>query len=83
MIVVADTGFLNYLVRIGFVFVLQPLYSRVLIPQMVADELKSAKAPANVREWIANAPDWIYVRPNPTPDRTLQLLDPGRRQLCL
>jgi predicted nucleic acid-binding protein len=77
MIVVADTGPLNYLIRIGSVFVLQPLYSVVLIPQMVADELKNPKAPADVREWIANAPDWIEVRSNPTPDHTLQLLDPG------
>jgi hypothetical protein len=32
--------------------------------------LKNPKAPADVREWIANAPDCLEVRPNPTPDRT-------------
>jgi predicted nucleic acid-binding protein len=39
MIVVADSGPLNYLVLIGAVHVLGPLYDRVLVPQTVADEL--------------------------------------------
>lgn len=77
MIVVADTGPLNYLVRIGSVSVLQPLYSRVLIPQTVAGELRHSNAPIEVREWIASAPSWLEVRPDPTPDPSLQILDPG------
>ena len=43
MIVVADTSPLNYLIRIGAVHVLKPLYTHVLIPQTVADELKKEK----------------------------------------
>jgi predicted nucleic acid-binding protein len=48
-----------------------------LILQSVAGELKNEKAPADVRDWIANAPDWLEVRPDPAPDPTLRLLDPG------
>jgi len=41
MIVVADTGPLNYLVLIDVVNILEPLYKRVLIPSAVADELRA------------------------------------------
>jgi predicted nucleic acid-binding protein len=61
MIVVADTSPVNYLNRIGVIDVLGPLYTRVLIPQTVADELKKEKAPAAVRTWIAQPPEWLEV----------------------
>src|SRR2546426_5729682 len=77
MIVVADTSPLNYLIRIGAVDVLKPLYTHVLIPQTVADELKREKAPAAVQTWIAQPPEWVEVRPDPPSDPTLPLLDPG------
>jgi predicted nucleic acid-binding protein len=77
MIVVADTSPLNYLIRIGAVDILKPLYFHVLIPQSVADELKKEKAPAPVQTWIAHPPEWLEVRPDPASDPTLQLLDPG------
>jgi predicted nucleic acid-binding protein len=34
MIVIADTGPLNYLVLIGEVGVLEPLYTRVIVPKL-------------------------------------------------
>ena len=77
MIVVADTGPLNYLVLIGVAHVLQPLYTRVIVPETGAEELKGAGAPAVVRAWITQPPDWLDVRPDPSPDPTLQFLDPG------
>ena len=77
MIVVADTSPLNYLIRIGAVDVLKPLYARVLIPHTVADELKREKATAAVQTWIAHPPEWLEVRPDPDSDPSLQLLDPG------
>lgn len=42
MIVVADTGPLNYLVQIEVVDVLQSLYKHVVVPKTVAEELRSA-----------------------------------------
>lgn len=77
MIVVADTSPLNYLIRIGAIDVLKPLYTRVMVPQTVADELKIEKAPAAVQNWIVQPPEWLEVRPDPASDPTLQFLDPG------
>ena len=77
MIVVADTGPLNYLVLTGAAGVLQPLYTRVIVPKAVVEELKVAGAPTAVQTWIAQPPDWLEVRPDPPSDPTLQFLDPG------
>ena len=58
MIVVADAGPIHYLVLVGAVDALQPLYDRVLVPETVARELSNAKAPEIVRGWIARPPAW-------------------------
>jgi predicted nucleic acid-binding protein len=79
MIVVADSGPLRYLVLIGAVHVLPPLYERVLVPQAVAAELQHPKTPAVVRAWIAQPPSWLEMRPDPPGDPALALLDPGER----
>jgi hypothetical protein len=79
MIVVADTGPLHYLVLIGAVDVLQPLYSRVLVPQTVAGELQETNTPAAVRAWIEQPPEWFEIRPDPPSEETLRFLDPGER----
>jgi predicted nucleic acid-binding protein len=77
MIVVADTGPLNYLVLIDVVNILEPLYKRVLIPSAVADELRADGAPLAVRRWIAQPPDWLEILLDPPADKTLSGLDPG------
>jgi predicted nucleic acid-binding protein len=77
MIVIADTGPLNYLVLIGEVDVLPSLFTRVLVPEAVVNELRAAGAPAAVRTWVAQPPAWLEARPDPPPDPTLAFLDPG------
>jgi len=77
MIVIADTSPLNYLILIGAVDVLQPLYGRVIVPRAVVLELAGAGAPAAVRTWIAEPPTWLEVRPDPPPDPALEFLDRG------
>ena len=79
MIVIADTGPLNYLVLSGAVDVLQPLYKRVIVPQAVVQELDDAAAPTAVRTWIAQPPVWLEVRPDPPSDPTLDFLDAGEK----
>ncbi len=79
MTVVADTSPVHYLVLIGEIDVLAPLFGRVLVPQTVADELAHAAAPEVVRRWIAQPPRWLDVRPDPAPDAALATLDPGER----
>ena len=80
MIVVADAGPIRYLVLIEAVDALSPLYDRVLIPQLVAEELSHAHAPEAVRSWIAQPPEWCEIRPDPRPRPIVQeFLDPGER----
>jgi predicted nucleic acid-binding protein len=79
VIVIADTGPLNYLVLIGAVDVLQPLYARVIVPQAVIRELTDAQTPAAVLAWIAALPAWLEVQPDPPSDPALGFLDPGER----
>lgn len=47
---VADTTPLNYLVLIGHIGVLLPLFGRICIPAAVRDELADPMTPAAVRE---------------------------------
>ena len=79
MIVVADAGPLHYLVHIGVIEVLAPLYQRVLFPQSVHQELQQKNTPEPVRAWMAQPPAWCEVRPDPPDDPTLTFLDPGER----
>src|SRR5207248_9682217 len=80
MIAVSNTTPLNYLILIGAVDVLPQLFDRVLIPQMVLNELRHACTPETVRTWVANPPTWLEVRPVTTPaDPSLALLEDGER----
>jgi predicted nucleic acid-binding protein len=79
MMVVADAGPLHYLILIEAVNVLEPLYSRVLLPRAVSSELLASNAPRLVREWMAYPPTWCEIRPDPPPDPTLGFLDAGEQ----
>jgi predicted nucleic acid-binding protein len=67
----------------GDVGLLPKLFDRVLAPQAVRDELADPEAPAVVRAWIAQAPAWLDVQPNPDAgdrdDGTAPKLDRGER----
>jgi len=80
-LVVADTGPLHYLVLTGDIELLPKLFERVLVPQVVRDELANAEAPQAVRDWIARAPGWLDVRPaHPgADDVAVAKLDEGER----
>jgi predicted nucleic acid-binding protein len=82
LLVVSDTGPLHYLVLTGDIELLPKLFERVLVPQVVHDELANREAPAAVRAWIAQAPAWLNVQPNPDAGRddgTGPKLDDGER----
>jgi predicted nucleic acid-binding protein len=79
MIVVADAGPIHYLVLIEAIDVLEPLYERVFVPRIVADELSRAGTPEVVRTWVAQPHDWFEVRPDPPSALWLEFLDPGER----
>lgn len=53
------------------------LYTRVLVPTTVIEEMLQAGTPAPVRRWISQPPDWLDVRTDPPSYATLGFLDPG------
>jgi len=62
MIVVSDTSPLNYLVLIEAVEVLPVLFSQVLIPPKVFDELQHERTPSAVSDWVRHAPQWLTIQ---------------------
>jgi predicted nucleic acid-binding protein len=79
-LVVADAGPLHYLVLTGDIALLPQLFETVLTPKAVFDELSDPAAPPALRSWIARPPNWLEVRPDPTPlpgNHTTPTLDAG------
>ena len=71
----------NYLILIEAVDVLPRLFSTVLIPPGVRDELSHSKAPAAVRSWISQPPDWLTAAiPKPLTAPEHSTLHQGERQ---
>jgi predicted nucleic acid-binding protein len=81
MIVVSDTSPINYLVLIELQDLLPELFQRVLIPDAVHRELQSTGAPDPIRRFLAEAPNWLEVRPSPEIDAALPHLDSGEREV--
>jgi predicted nucleic acid-binding protein len=79
MIVVADTGPVNYLVLSGLINLARDLYETLLIPPAVHRELLDLRAPAKVRQWAATIPVWAQVRPPNDASRFTEL-GPGERE---
>lgn len=79
MVIVADTSPINYLVLIDHIGVLPRLYTRVLIPPAVLDELTRPAAPSPVREWTERRPSWLEVM-SPRTAVALTRLDLGESQ---
>jgi len=81
MIVVADALPLNYLIQISCEGALARLYEVVLVPSGVFEELRHPNAPASVRSWTSEPPDWMRVHFVKAPvDSSLSMLDPGERE---
>jgi predicted nucleic acid-binding protein len=76
MIVVADTSPINYVVLIEQIGILPRLYTRVLIPPAVFDELTHSAAPNMVRDWTQNHPAWLEIL-GPKNTETIAQLDLG------
>jgi predicted nucleic acid-binding protein len=79
-LVVADTSPICYLLLIEQIQILPALYSQILIPTTVAQELTQPKAPLLARQWIQNPPLWLQtVNPVEISILSLRILDPGER----
>jgi predicted nucleic acid-binding protein len=62
ILIVADTGPINYLIQIGHIEVLPRLVEKVVLPASVQIELLRDAAPAVVRAWATNPPVWIEIQ---------------------
>jgi predicted nucleic acid-binding protein len=62
MLVIADSSPLHYLVLIEHTAILPSLFSHVIIPPVVAEELQRPHTPAPVRAWMASPPVWLEMR---------------------
>ena len=84
-LVIADTSPLNYLVLIEQVEILPALFEKVIVPQIVRNELRHDEAPESVRRWIADPPTWLEIAPlgHDSDDPDLQRLDDGERAAIL
>lgn len=84
-VVISDTSPLRYLVLIGQADLLPALYTEVLIPEAVADELNQPATPEPVRRWITHRPSWLQVVPLTAKHASVSLsnLDPGEHDAIL
>lgn len=85
MRVVSDTSILCYLILIEETQLLPKLFTEIVIPPAVRDELSHSDAPEMVRSWIASPPMWLSVEniPAVSEDQEIQRLDPGEREAIL
>src|SRR6266568_695098 len=84
-IVISDTSPLRYLVLIGQADPLPALFTEVLIPEAVADELSQSATPEAVRSWIVHRPSWLQVVPLTARPASVSSrdLDPGEHDAVL
>jgi predicted nucleic acid-binding protein len=66
VLAVADAGPLHYLVLVEAIDLLSQLFTAVLVPQIVCDEISRAGTPQLVRDWIADPPPWLQIVPTPS-----------------
>ncbi len=79
MIVVADTGPVNYLVLSGLIDLARDLYGTLLIPPAVCRELRNRDAPPAVQQWATRLPAWAEER-SPKDASRFSELGPGERE---
>ena len=80
MIVVADTGPINYLLLIGHIQILPTLFRQIVIPPAVLNELQATETPKEIRIWLASRPEWLHVQPTRAIEASLVELDDGEQE---
>lgn len=84
MIVVCDTSPICYLLLIGEIQLLPQLYGKVLIPQVIQNELANDRSPTVVQAWIIQPPEWLVIQTvDVASDGDLDNLDSGERDAIM
>jgi predicted nucleic acid-binding protein len=55
------------------------LFQKIIIPEVVRDEMIAPGAPPVLQKWIANPPSWLTIQAVSVIDETLSTLDPGEQ----
>jgi predicted nucleic acid-binding protein len=79
MIVISDTSPINYLLLIDQIDLIPSLFQKIIIPDVVRDEMLDPSAPLVLQKWIANPPSWLIVQAVSGVDTTLSTLDAGEQ----
>src|SRR5437016_72045 len=61
MLVVSDNSPLNILIRVGRVELLPALFTNVVVPTQVAEEMRHRAAPTAIRQFIQSPPSWLTI----------------------
>jgi predicted nucleic acid-binding protein len=82
-VVVSDTSPLHYLILCHAEVILPKLFSQVVIPPAVFQELQHPHTPAIVRTWAETLPPWIRRQSPTTLDPTLDIDRGELEAICL
>ena len=80
MIVISDTGPLNYLALIGHLDALPTLYKQVVVPPAVVSELSRHPSPDSIKNLFVSMPSWLRIGQVSLPDPDLSDLGDGEQQ---
>ena len=84
MIVVSDTSPLHYLILCGVQDLLAQLFTQVVIPPTVFQELQQSRTPPEVRVWAASGlPAWVRLQAPSVLDSTLNVDEGEMEAICL
>ena len=85
MIVVSDTSPLLYLFLINLLELLPQLYTQIVIPEAVKEEMSASGTPVDFRKWAAAPPEWLIVKSVVVEiNANIEKLDPGEQAaICL
>ena len=83
ILIVADTGPINYLIQIGHIELLAQLVEKTVLPSSVQTELLHDAAPIAVRTWAANPPAWVEIRAAKQTIEAKDISDADREAIAL
>ena len=83
ILIVADTGPINYLIQIGQIELLAQLVEKTVLPASVQTELLHDAAPVAVRTWAANPPAWVEIRATKQTIEAKDISDADREAIAL
>jgi predicted nucleic acid-binding protein len=84
MIVISDTSPFCYLILIDCINILPQLYDKIIIPEVVYQELINQDSPQKVKEYLKNKPNWLLIKNHQKKaDLELEKLDQGEKSAII